>query len=478
MGIISKEIRYDKIDIESVIREELLSDPTVTAELPVVADASIDGDIRLRGTPSAGQALTAQVFTVYKKNTGGKQRNLIVFNAVKDNKNEDSFALKGISPLDGALKIFKQKNINDDELELIIPISLCNLGVAHWNFLHIVKKGNRYTAKLYEPKSCISRLAAYPIGYIRDSVKTAFSNCAIEVVYLDQQADANDTICGICTTENISSVINNKPFVTNIEAQEDNLRLTHFARFAKLHPHTLDHEQIIFPPIKVKEKDNEFIKISNPDPLSKTSSSNGQTSDSSNRDEIEDAEDLSLPSVKTDKLPTESINAEMPVSTDPQHNHNLTSAKDYLILIQQAIFKIDDWQTGLGGNDVYFYRRDEKSPNREILFKDISAPDGVKLILKEIREACNTIKYYLFMSEVNKEKIYETAFIKIQEIARKRLYKPRFSLWFFQVRSETTTDFYAWVAQLDPKGKVKPSLDQSKVAIAQPPELLQEHKSS
>lgn len=471
MGIIGKEIRYNKTDIESVIREELFSDPTVTSEPPVIADASIDGDIRLRGISSAEQALPAQVFTVYKKNSGDKQRKLIVFNAVKDNKNADNIDLRGISPLHGALKVFKQNNINDNELELIIPISLCNLGVAHWNFLHIVKKGNLYTAKLYEPKSCISRLAAYPISYIKDSIRTAFPNCEVQVVYLGQQADANDTICGICTTENISSVINNKPFVTNIEAQEDNLRLTHFARFTKQHPQTLDHEQIIFPPNKSKENHDEFIQMFDPDPPAETSSVNKQASNNTIRSVIAGSDDLSLRSVNSDKLPTESINTKKQVSRNPQHNNNLTSAKDYLILIQQAIFKIEDWQTGIGGNDVYFYR-DKQSTKRKIPFKDISAPEGVRLILNEIKKAQISINKSPLASGLDKEKTYEAAFIKIQEIARKRLYKPRFSCWFFQVRSETTTDFYAWVAQLDPKGKVKPSLAHSNVAIAQPQALL------
>lgn len=130
--------------------------------------------------------------------------------------------------------------------------------------------------------------------------------------------------------------------------------------------------------------------------------------------------------------------------TDAQNNQEKT-AYDFIKDIQKRIIETKNWSTKLGGNAVFYY----KTQNNKIdlnSFKWADVPDGVKSILNAIRKARTLIKQNegkYTPQQINE--IYSDTFCEIKRIAAERLAYPRFSFWFFKVRSDTTTQFYEYI---------------------------------
>ncbi len=429
MSIITGDVKYSACELEAIVKQGMLAAGFIL-QSEIIAKSEPDNGIRLR-TSNAIE----HIFTVYQKQTNETTRKIVLFDAAKDTDDKDP--LTEISSLESVLKIFTLQKYSDDNLELMIPLIKCNQWANHWNFLHIVKKNNRYTAKIYEPKGFASFKIFYPHSYIKNTLDKYFPNCKFEIEYLGQQSD--DTICGVCTAENMISKVRKLPFSGNIKKDEDIIRLKHVLMYKQEHPEWQEKEETKFV-IKKEIKNEKKINIDGHewDMSMESDAAIPLSSEATSLPASEQDHSASLNQGVLD-LPKELIEekyTEIPLDKEKR----ILTAKDYLFEIQRTIFNTKDWKTGLGGEDVDFYTKDRDYIN------SASVPFGVREILNEIKRVQDN------------ENNFENAFVKIQAIARKRLYQPRFSCCLFKVRSDLTTNFYSWIAQLDRNGTITPSI--------------------
>ena len=429
MSIITGEVKYSTSELEAIIKQDILS-AGFTPQSEIRAKCEFNNGIRLRDQ----ELQHSNVFTLYQKEFNETVRKIALFSAAKDT--DDHSNLKEISSLDGVLQIFTNQLYPDHNLELMIPISKCNQWSRHWNFLHIIKKGNMYIAKLYEPKGIVSFQFFYSCRYIENTLRKYFPNCVFQIEHLGQQKD--DTICGVCTAENMMSKIRGIPVKINIKKYEDQIRLKHLALYKKEYPQWQESEQSKFV-IKKEINDQKKVCIEGGEwDISMESGASKPTTEGTSKNALVENAQGACTNVDGKLLcrDKELIIERKQVEVSHQEQ-SASTAREYLIEIQKTIFNTKGWQTGLGGEDANFFKSDGE------LIKSASVPIGIKKILKEIKKVQNN------------EKNFEEVFVKTQEIARKRLYKPRFSCGLFQVRSDLTTNFYSWVAQLDRKDTIK-----------------------
>lgn len=454
----------------------------------------------------------APICNIYQKKEDLNTRKVVLFSAARDSEFQDTDPnneISGISTLAGLLKKYQEQKIEADEL--IIPIVLCrNRGVIHWNFLHIKKNLNTYSAICYEPKDKISTLSEHGLFYINQLVKKYF-NCeyvSAPTKQLDSKTkwELNQkNMSGLCTTENIISVINNVSFNPRIQQCSSVLTNKHallckgplknyipqpyISEQQPWGPGTeVEHIKPLETASSTSSGSSTVLSASTQSLGSSSCTSDGQIKPFTRASQAGDSSPASVTSYTldfdeedvflgnlsengsnnnstNDTKVSESITSNLTKNT---HNNFATKinrledslAYQLLVQIQQEIMKKEDnWGTKLGGEDIHFSWLDKNTNEVIRRTPTYSVPHGVRLILDEIKNAQNIINNPLFPEAVSKENACKDAFIAIKKIAEERLNNPSFSVWFFRARSDKTTQFYEDILRkYDPENIIESSM--------------------
>ncbi len=427
----------------------------------------------------------SKIFTIYSKKyrsnifaapTDLSERKIALFNVAEDTDQDPKTGQEFFTSLEAALNVF----VNDDGDcdELLIPIYRKRSKSGEmWNLLHITKKkndmsdSNYYGCTLYDPRNTPDTTKEeYGETYIRQKCKNILgnknsNNVIYKVTYLNQingvkpQAPIVD-LSGMNTIENLFHLIDGKALLSTQNNEKNTSAMM------------LNHQKICDKPESVNtlletskfkiedgNKTNSVDSAKSADDsvnihqaeitsitqqLSSATNCEGSSSNVNSEEEKQEiaAPPPSSPATRQNMSPPVDQNANSvqnreQIAEQPPIDEAFKNIKE----IQKRIMDTKNWSTNFGGNKVYYYNTDTNNnidPNSET-FADV--PDGVKAILDAIKAVQICLKDSA-LTPAHKNELCAATMKYIQYIAEERLKKPRFSCWFFKVRSDTTTSFY------------------------------------